>query len=81
MLSVAVKEFKDNLSKYLNEVVKGNPILITKRGRVVAKVTPYDENAERKAVKKRLAGSVKFYKRPTEPVAMEDWEALNESDD
>ena len=81
MLSVAVKEFKDNLSKYLNEVVNGKPLYITKRGKVVAKVTPYDEDAEKKAVKKRLAGSVKFYKRPTEPVGKEDWEALNESDD
>ena len=81
MLSVAVREFKDNLSKYLNEVVNGTPVFITKRGRVVAKVTPYDEDAEKEAVKKRLAGSVKFYERPTEPVAMEDWEALDESDD
>lgn len=81
MLSVAVKEFKDNLSKYLNEVINGKPVLITKRGRVVAKVMPYDEEAEKKAVKKRLAGSVRFYKRPTEPIGMEDWEALSESDD
>ena len=72
MLSVTVKEFKDNLSKYLNEVVNGKPIFITKRGRVVAKITPYDEDAEKEAVKKRLAGSVEFYKRPTEPVTMGD---------
>lgn len=81
MLSVAVKEFKDNLSKYLNEVVKGKPIFITKRGKVVAKVLPYDESAEKKAIEKRLAGSVTFYKKPTEPVGMEDWKLLNENDD
>ncbi|MFQ5675367.1 MAG: type II toxin-antitoxin system Phd/YefM family antitoxin [bacterium] len=81
MLSVAVKDFKDNLSKYLNEVVNGKPIFITKRGKVVAKVTPYDEETEKKAIKKRLAGSVKFFKRPTDPVGIEDWETLNETDD
>ncbi len=81
MLSVAVKDFKDNLSKYLNEVVRGKSIFITKRGKVVAKVLPYDEDAEKKAIKQRLAGSVKFYKKPTEPVGLEDWEVLNEGDD
>nr|NIR49361.1 hypothetical protein [candidate division KSB1 bacterium]NIR71292.1 hypothetical protein [candidate division KSB1 bacterium]NIS24822.1 hypothetical protein [candidate division KSB1 bacterium]NIU25457.1 hypothetical protein [candidate division KSB1 bacterium]NIV94951.1 hypothetical protein [candidate division KSB1 bacterium] len=56
-------------------------IFITKRGKVVAKVLPYDEDAEKKAIKQRLAGSVKFYKKPTEPVGLEDWEVLNEGDD
>lgn len=81
MLSVAVKEFKDHLSKYLNEVAKGKPVFITKRGKVVAKVLPYDEEAEKEAIEKRLAGSVRFYKKPTQPVGLEDWEVLNESDD
>lgn len=81
MLSVAVKEFKDNLSKYLNGVINGKPVFITKRGKVVAKVLPYDEKAEKKAIEKKLAGSVKFYKKPTKPVGLEDWELLNESDD
>lgn len=81
MLAVALREFKDNLSKYLNEVQKGKSIFITKRGKIVAKVLPYHEEAEKRHIKKRLAGSVKFYKQPTEPVGTEDWEILNESDD
>lgn len=81
MKAVAVRDFKANLSKYLNEVAKGIPVLITKRGRVVAKVTPYDPEKERQAIEDRLASSVKFYHKPTEPVGKDDWEAIGESRD
>jgi prevent-host-death family protein len=65
---VAVKQFRHSLSKYLNEVAKGRSIFITKRGNIVAKVLPYDEEAEVTALEDRLAGSVKFYKNPTDPL-------------
>jgi prevent-host-death family protein len=81
MIAVAVKDFKNHLSKYLNEVVNGKPVLITKHGRVVAKVMPYDPEVERQAIEDRLAGSVKFYHKPTEPAGQDDWEALDESTD
>jgi antitoxin (DNA-binding transcriptional repressor) of toxin-antitoxin stability system len=38
MKAVAVKELKNNLSAYLREVSKGEVVLITDRGRVVAEM-------------------------------------------
>jgi len=40
MLAVAVKEAKNQLSKYLQKVRNGEVVLITDRGRVVAQLAP-----------------------------------------
>ena len=46
---------------------------VTDRGKPVLKVVPYTEKPE--AWLKPLRGTVKSYKKPTEPLS-EDWEAL-----
>lgn len=38
MLSVGIRELKNNLSRYLKKVEAGQPIVITDRGRVVAEL-------------------------------------------
>ena len=40
MLAVAVREAKNQLSKYLRKVQSGEVVLITDRGRVVAQLAP-----------------------------------------
>ena len=79
MIAVAIKNLKNNLSKYLNDVVSGKAVLITKHERIVAKVIPYNEELELQSLQERLAGSVEFYDRPTDPVGEDDWEALGET--
>jgi prevent-host-death family protein len=46
MKEVNITEFRNHLPEYLGQVKKGEDILITSRGKVVAKVTPVtDERA------------------------------------
>jgi prevent-host-death family protein len=40
MLSAGVKDLKNNLSKYLYRVKKGEDLLITERGKVIARIVP-----------------------------------------
>ena len=42
MITVGVKELKNNLSRYLARVKKGDDLLITERGRPVARVVRED---------------------------------------
>ncbi len=77
MLSVAVKDFKAKLSEFINTLNKtGEPIFLTKHGKVIAKITPCDEKTAWEEIRKEMAGSVLKYDNPTEPVGLEDWESL-----
>jgi prevent-host-death family protein len=38
-VEVGVRELKNHLSQYLAEVVKGNEVVVTDRGRAVARIT------------------------------------------
>ena len=38
MLSVGIKDLKDNLSRYLSHVKKGEDVYITERGKVIARI-------------------------------------------
>lgn len=40
MKTAGVKEFKTHLSEYLREIQRGETVLVTDRGRVVAEVRP-----------------------------------------
>ena len=42
MITVGVKELKNNLSRYLSQVKKGDDLLITERGRPVARIVRED---------------------------------------
>lgn len=52
----------------------GEPVLITDRGRPVLRLQPY--YGEDDAVLASLRGSVIRYRKPTEPVGEDTWEAL-----
>lgn len=57
-MQVSVREMKNRLSKYLKLVQTGKEVVITDRGRPVARLTlfsPASEDAEAEAVKRILA--------------------------
>jgi prevent-host-death family protein len=44
MISAGIKELKNNLSRYLSLVKNGEDILITERGKIVARIIHEDPN-------------------------------------
>ena len=75
MTSVSKSKFKSRALYYFREIEKtGRPVIITDRGRPVAKVVPYSENPEEQL--NDLRHTVLHYSDPLEPVGVEDWEAL-----
>ena len=71
---ISKSRFKLRALDLLREVEQtGKEIIITDRGKPVLKVVPYTEEPE--IWLKSLRGTVKSYKKPTEPLN-EDWEAL-----
>jgi prevent-host-death family protein len=72
--TVSKSQFKPQALAYLREVEEtGEALVITDHGRPVVRIAPY---APATATLERLRGCVIRYDRPTEPVALEDWEAL-----
>ena len=49
MVSAGIKEFKNRLSYYLSYVKKGQDVLITDRGKIIARVI--QENPEKKSLR------------------------------
>jgi len=75
MVSLSKSKFKSRALHYFREVARtGRPVIITDRGRPVAKVVPYSENPEE--LLNDLRHTVVRYANPLEPVAVDDWEAL-----
>ena len=74
--TIGASEFKARCLKLIDQVHDtGQPLTITKRGKVVAVLQPAGEEAEKPWLK--LRGTVKFYKDPFKPVLDEsDIEAL-----
>lgn len=72
---ISKSQFKPHALKYFREVEKtGQEIIISDRGKPVLKIIPYTENPEEAL--KALRDTVIKYDDPTEPVGLEDWEAL-----
>ena len=72
---VSKSQFKPRALKYFREVEQtGRELIIADRGKPVLKIVPYSEDP--KVWLKPLHGSVVRYKAPTEPVAVDDWGAL-----
>jgi prevent-host-death family protein len=42
MISAGIKELKNNLSRYLSQVKKGEDILVTERGKAIARIIRED---------------------------------------
>ena len=73
--SVFRSEFEAHALEILRRVeASGEPVLITDHGRPVLRLGPYYGDDD--ALLASLRGSVLEYHDPTEPVGVEDWEAL-----
>ncbi len=55
MTQVAISELKAKLSSYLDKVKAGQEVVVTDRGRPVARLVPYDEGRKRDPDIERLA--------------------------
>ena len=72
---ISKSQFKPRALEYFREVEKtGKELIISDRGKPVLKIVPYTENSE--DALKALRDTVVEYVDPTEPVGLEDWEAL-----
>ena len=72
---ISKSQFKPRALHYFREVEKtGKSLIISDRGKPVLKIVPYAENPEEAL--KSLRKTVIKYEDPTEPVGLEDWEAL-----
>lgn len=74
---VGIRELKKNLSKYLQKVKKGNGVIVSDRGKVIAQIVPYETQSEQSRVQSLLLKlSVKgkiilpsVYKKPSQPAS------------
>lgn len=72
---ISKSKFKPRALHYFREIEKtGRELIICDRGKPVLKIVPYAEDPEEAL--KTLRNTVINYKDPTEPVGLEDWEAL-----
>lgn len=72
---VSKSRFKPQALKYFRQVQEsGQELIITDRGRPVVKIVPCTPDPSELLAE--LRHSVLRYESPTEPVAAEDWEAL-----
>ena len=67
--------FKARALQLLREVERtGQGLVVTDRGRAVARIVPYDSDPS--ALLARLRGTLVRYEAPTEPVGAGEWESL-----
>jgi len=72
---VSKSQFKPRALQYFREVQeKGVELIITDHGKPVIKIIPFVEKPEEAL--DRLRNTVIKYEDPTEPVGLEEWEAL-----
>ena len=72
--TISKSEFKPRALAYLRQVEEtGEALVITDHGKPVLRITPYSPTEETLA---SLRGCVIRYDRPTEPVGLDEWEAL-----
>jgi len=72
---VSKSRFKPKALEYFRQVERtGKPLIITDQGKPVLKIIPFSANPNE--ILKELRGTVKNYKNPTEPVGIDDWNAL-----
>lgn len=75
---VSASEFKAKCLRLIDEMQKdGEPVTITKRGKVVAEMVPKRDGETRKSIIGMMKGTVTWAPGvdPTAPVLEDDWEA------
>ena len=73
--SISKSRFKARALEYFRKVeASGEPLVITDRGRPVLRLVPYEQDAS--AHLARFRGLIRRFDRPLDPVADDEWEAL-----
>lgn len=77
MTSVNITDLRQHLPAWLARVRRGQSILVTSRGKVIAQLAPPPHQPdEAAAARALLRGSVRQYRQPLEPaVDPGDWDA------
>lgn len=74
-LLVSKSQFKAKALEFCRQVeATGEPLIVTDNGRPAIEVRRY--RIDKRPPLEKLRGSVVEFKKPTQPVAEEDWEAL-----
>lgn len=74
-MRISKSKFKAKALEYFRAIEQsGEPLIITDHGRPALEIRPYKKVA--KDPLEQLRGSVLHYERPTDPVAADEWEAL-----
>jgi prevent-host-death family protein len=68
--------FKARALEFLRQVESGCTLVVTDRGRPVVRLSPIRSRSDEEILAE-LRGSVLRYDDPTEPVGLEDWEAIS----
>jgi antitoxin (DNA-binding transcriptional repressor) of toxin-antitoxin stability system len=72
---ISKSKFKPRALHYFREIERtGRELIICDHGKPVIKIAPYAENPEEAL--QALRNTVIKYEDPTDPVGLEDWEAL-----
>ena len=72
---VSKSQFKAKALEYFRSVERtGEPIIVTDRGKPTVKLIPYRDDPD--DPRSELRDSVVRYEAPLEPVADDDWEAI-----
>lgn len=75
MSTVSVTALRQNLPAFLRKVRRGQSILVTSHGKVIAELKPPAPRIGAAEARKLLKGSVRRYDRPFEPAFdAEEWE-------
>jgi prevent-host-death family protein len=73
--TISKSQLKPHLLEYLRKVKEEKKeLIITHFGKPVVKIVPYKDKS--KDPLSSLQGTLIFYKAPTDPVGLEDWEVL-----
>ncbi len=75
-MEITATEFKAKCLKLMDEVAKTHePVIVTKRGKPVAKLVPVEPEEERKSWFGYMAGTIEITGDIMAPIEDEDWEA------
>lgn len=74
-VTVGIRDLKTHLSKYLRQVQTGHILIVTERGKPVARITPVEKTLEEKMEELAQAGFLSWSGelkklKPTPPVAV-----------
>ncbi len=70
MKQIQASEAKAKLSELLDDVERGETVVITRHGKPIAKLVP-DEDARKERIKRAIEGILELRKR-TKPVSLEE---------